>query len=63
MKEPDMHGMCCTVYFISPCVCHQYRAVVFIAHGVGEHSGRYEHNGLGTFLKNSRYAVHSHDHG
>ena len=39
------------------------RAAVFIAHGVGEHSGRYEHNGLGTFLKNHNYAVHTHDHG
>jgi len=40
--------------------CYYYRAVVFISHGVGEHSGRYEH--LGTFLKDHKIAVHSHDH-
>ena len=30
-------------------------------HGVGEHSGRYEH--LGVFLKDNKLAVHSHDYG
>ena len=38
-------------------------AVVFIAHGAGEHSGRYEHSGLGQFLMDHRYAVYCHDHG
>ena len=44
-------------------VFYLHSGVVFIVHGVGEHSGRYEHNGLGKFLKNNKYAVHSHDHG
>jgi len=42
------------------CMWYHYRAAVFISHGVGEHSGRYED--LGTFLKDHRIAVHSHDH-
>lgn len=37
------------------------RAVVFIAHGVGEHSGRYE--SLATLLNEHKYAVYSHDYG
>lgn len=38
-----------------------YRAVVFIVHGVGEHSGRYV--SLAQFLNEHKYAVYSHDHG
>lgn len=44
-------------------LCYHSSAVVFIAHGVGEHSGRYEHSGLGPFLKDHQFAVYSHDHG
>lgn len=35
-------------------------AVLFIAHGVGEHSGRYE--SLATLLNEHKYAVYSHDY-
>ena len=44
-------------------VVYTYSGVVFIVHGVGEHSGRYEHSGLGPYLMEHQYAVHSHDHG
>ena len=40
-----------------------HRALVFISHGAGEHSGRYEHSGFGPFLMEHQYAVYCHDHG
>ena len=38
-----------------------FRAVLLIAHGVGEHSGRYE--SLATLLNEHKYVVYSHDYG
>ena len=38
-----------------------FRAVVFVAHGVSEHGGRYE--SLATLLNEHKYVVYSHDHG
>ena len=38
-----------------------FRAVLLIAHGVGEHGGKYE--SLAALLNEHKYAVYTHDHG
>ena len=46
-----------TVHCIPIC----YRALLYVAHGVGEHMGRYEK--LGQFLAENGILVYGHDHG
>jgi len=41
--------------------CLFFRAVVFISHGVTEHSGRFHK--LATFLQENQFTVYAHDHG
>ena len=38
-----------------------FRAVVFISHGITDHSGR--HHKLALFLQENQFAVYAHDHG
>ena len=38
-----------------------FRAVLLIAHGVGEHGSKYE--SLAALLNEHKYAVYTHDHG
>ena len=42
-------------------ICLYFRAVVFISHGVSEHSGR--HHKLAVLLQDNQFAVYAHDHG
>jgi len=41
--------------------CSFSRAIIFISHGITEHSGRFHK--LATFLQEHQFSVHAHDHG